>query len=164
MADATCINVGVYRDALTYGAKYPVLALANHPNHPQVKIQGGNGQVGWFPAGCFDLTGRDVAHIDSIAFHDALDHDAAAHDVTITLSDGKQRWCAFTTPAALSSFGELIDGTTTRIHYGMPHLIIVDVLTEQVVLAALQHIERYGQLFVATLPLAGNDDQSQGSQ
>ena len=160
MADATCINVGVYRDALTYGAKYPVLALANHPNHPRVKIQGDDGQIGWFPAGCFDMTGRDVAHIDSIALHDALDqNEAAAHDVTITLSNGQQRWCAFTTPVTLSRFGEFIDGTTTRIHYGMPHLIIVDVLTEQVVLAALQHIERYGQLFVATLPLVEDNEQ-----
>jgi hypothetical protein len=50
----------------------------------------------------------------------------------------------------ISNVGDFMNGTTIRIHYGVPHLIILSTLDEQIIFHALHHIERNGKLFVCT--------------
>ena len=160
MPNATCINESAYAGALTYGRQYPVLAL-DHDEQPQkVRVQGDNGRVRWYPALCFDLTGRVIPRLETIQICDDLAaSDTVLIEVEVTLSDGKRRWCWFATPAALANVGDcFINGTKVRVLYGMPHLIVVSALNDEVVSAlneqvidqVLHHIERQGELLQCT--------------
>lgn len=151
MQYATCITESVYHDALTYGRKYVILDIKDDPHRPNIKVQGDNERVCWFPASCFDLTGADVPRLEAITICDELaTASSAAIEVEISLSDGQRRWCYFVTPEALRQFGDWIDGTTLHIHYGAPHLIIVDQLDETIINQALRHIEAQGELLTCT--------------
>jgi hypothetical protein len=159
MQYATCITESVYHDALTYGRKYAILGIKDDPHHPIIKVQGDNGRVRWFPASCFDLTGVDVPRLEAITICDDLAIAAsAAIEVEISLSDGQRRWCFFATPEALMQFGDWIDGTTIRVHYGAPHLIIVDQLDETIIDQALRHIEGQGELLACTRAIEALSD------
>jgi hypothetical protein len=148
---ATCITESVYHDALTYGRKYLILDIKDDLHRPTIKIQGDNGRVRWFPAACFDQSGDDVPLLETMTVCDDLAIAAAAAiEVEISFSDGQKRWCFFATPQALTQFGDWIDGTTIRIHYGAPHLIIVDRLDETIIEQALRHIEGQGELLACT--------------
>jgi len=154
MPDATCIDESVYAGALTYGRKYPMLALEPNQQPRKVKIQGDNGRVRWYPALCFDLSGRDIPCLETIQIcDDVVAADSVMIEVELTLSDGQRRWCLFATPTALTNTGDYINGTTIRIHYGVPHLIIVSTLDEQIINQALRHMERNGKLFVCSQPI-----------
>jgi hypothetical protein len=100
------------------------------------------------------LTGADIPQLEAIRICDDLASAAtAAIEVEISLSDGHRRWCFFATPEALRQFGDWITGTTIRIHYGVPHLIIVEQLEEAIINQALRYIESQGDLLVCTRPL-----------
>jgi hypothetical protein len=151
---ATCTTVSVYHHALTYGRKYRVLGSKDEPHRATIKIQGDDGQRRWFPAACFDLSGADIPCLVAIHICDDLDTAAtAAIEVEISFSDGQRRWCFFAMPEALRQFGDWIKGTLIRIHYGAPHLIIVDQLDETVITQALRHIESQGELLACTRPM-----------
>lgn len=148
---ATCITESVYQDALTYARKYAVLERKDDPRRPTIKVQGDNGRVRWFPATCFDLSGPDLPCLQEMTICDDLANaTTAAIEVEISLTDGQRRWCFFTTPEALRQFGDRIDGTTIRIHYNEPQLIILNQLDETIIEQALRHIERQGKLLVCT--------------
>jgi hypothetical protein len=154
MLDVTCIDESVYAGALTYGRKYSVLAFESDQQPRKVKIQADNGRVRWYPVLCFDLSGRDIPHLETLRICDDLAAaDSALIEVEVTLSNGQRRWCLFATPITLGNAGDYIDGTTILIHYGVPHLIIVGTLDEQVINQALRYIERNGKLFVCTQPI-----------
>jgi len=81
--------------------------------------------------------------------------ESAGIEVTLQLSDGSRRWCVFMRPETLAACGDWLDGTTTRIHYGAAHLIIVAVeLNQEVIERALRHIDCRGELSLCSLPLA----------
>src|SRR5689334_16196084 len=55
---ATCVSVGVYAGALTFGNEYAI--LTHDADKGQVEVRGDNGRKRWFPSYCFDLTGQPV--------------------------------------------------------------------------------------------------------
>ena len=135
MPTATCINECCYEGALTYGRQYLVIALDDEDHPRKVRIQGDNGRVRWYPASCFDLTGRAIPRLETMRMCDDLAaSDTTLIEVEVTLSDGTRRWCWCGTPAGLAHVGErFIDGTRTRVLYGVPHLIVISTLNEQVI-------------------------------
>lgn len=145
-AAATCVAIGPYADALTYGARYNVLAATDKGGRPQLKIRDDRGRVRWYPRGCFDLTGAPAPQIATVRLSDTLEQ--AAHsgiEVEILLSTGEWRWCVFTSPEALPHFGDLIPGTATRLH-ATPHLIVLTELTAERIHQALQFLLEQGRL------------------
>lgn len=145
-AAATCIAIGPYADALSYGAHYQVLAAHDEGGRPQLKIPDDRGRVRWYPRSCFDLTGAPAPQIATVRLPDTLEQ--AAHnaiEAEILLSTGEWRWCVFTCPEALPHFGDLIPGTATRLH-AMPHLIVLSELTEVRIRQALQFLLEQGRL------------------
>lgn len=80
-----------------------------------------------------------------------------AIEVTIELNDGNRRWCCFATPDSLARFGNWIDGTEIRIHYGVPHLIVVAEVTPDTIKSALQHIDAAGHIRQTTCACETDD-------
>ena len=155
---ATCINEAAYSGALTYGKRYVMLAVDDNPQRPKIKIQANTGRVRWLPAGCFDLHGNEVLTLEQIDVRDAVsDATTSVIEVEITLSNGQRRWCFFAEPQALLHFGDVLASSTMRVHYGVPHLIIVSTITEPIIEQALRHIERHGQLLACTKAVQGSE-------
>ncbi len=97
---ATCLDEGVFSDALTRGRRYPI--LAHDRDKGQIKVQGDNGRSRWFPCYCFDLTGGEVPTIVRIDPSDLIGAPLTyTVQVEVELSDGQRRWCFFVTPEFL---------------------------------------------------------------
>jgi hypothetical protein len=154
MTEATCIDESVYRGALSYGRSYRILELDDNEQPHSIKLQGDNGRVRWYPAYCFDLSGRAVPRLETVTIADDLaSAEQRLIEVELHFSDGQRRWCLFAAPAALESSGDYIDGTSIRLHYDMPHLIIAGILDEPTIKQALHQIERNGRIFSCSLAI-----------
>src|SRR5690348_12676950 len=126
---ATCISIGSYAEALTFGRKYHVLDTKDDADRPTIKIQGDNERVRWFPAICFDMTGSDAVRLQHVRLVEPIDNpDHSTITAELILSNGEQRWCWFATPSALVSSGEQLNDGTIRFHYGLAHVILVNTL------------------------------------
>jgi hypothetical protein len=149
MSEATCVGEAGYGAALTYSRKYEILALDEEKR--QVKIKSDNGRVRWFPMGWFDLTGAEVAVLVSITIWDNLEPEANGWvEVELALSDGQKRWCWFVTPNLLLKAGDSVEGTNIQALYGVPHLIVVNEVTAEIISQVLHHIEKRGELLKCT--------------
>lgn len=85
---------------------------------------------------------------------DLATQDTGAIEVELLMRDGTRRWCYFMTPSALAACGDWIEGTPIRIHYGVPHMIVVaGRLTEETIGRALMHIARGGEIEKHSLPI-----------
>jgi len=73
-----------------------------------------------------------------------------AIEVTIHLDNGERRWCCFATPDSLTRFGDWVNGTQIRIHFGAPHLIVMTGVTPDTIESALKHIDAAGDIRKAT--------------
>jgi hypothetical protein len=82
-----------------------------------------------------------------------------AIEVTIQLHDGERRWCYFATPDSLARFGDWIDDTEIRIHYGAPHLIVLAQVTPETIESALKHIDANGEFRQATREFESDERQ-----
>ena len=153
-AAATCVAIGPYADALTYGARYEVLAATDEGDRPKLKIRNDRGRVRWYTRSSFDLTGTPAPTITTVRIVASLDDASQSPvEVEILLSTGEWRWCVFTCPEALLQFGDIIPGTTTRLH-AMPHLIVLSELTEERIRQALQFLLEQGRLVEHTRSLS----------
>lgn len=139
---ATCTDIAVYEDALTYGSRYRVLARDEAKR--QVQVRGDNARERWFPEYCFDLTGQPVARLVSV-FTEGL--DAPNVDVSIEFSDGTWRWCTFTTPDALAQRDGDDVGEARLLGCGQ---LVVSTLTEAAIEQTLRHLESKGELRACT--------------
>ena len=149
MNEATCIRRSVFSNALTRGKKYFILETDDLKR--QIKIQGDNKRVRWFPIYCFDLTGEDIPTLRRIKITDTItDFPTSAVDVEVELSNEQRRWCFFVTPDTLARNGDLLDGTDVRFHYGAPHMIVVSEISETIIKKALLEIESQGELIECT--------------
>jgi hypothetical protein len=149
---ATCINDSVYDGALTYGQKYAVLAVSDDGR--TFKLRGDNGRTRWYPALRFDPTGADVPRLTSVTLRDPVDDPlTAVVEVDLMLSNGEQRWCWFVTPASFERFGDLLPGTSIRMHYDLHHTLILTELSAESINHALRTIERRGALLRCTRPI-----------
>jgi hypothetical protein len=148
----------VYGDALTRGKQYAVIAIDDEKR--QVRIKGDNGRTRWFPAYCFYQRDRQVPTLITFHIDDPImpDEDLPI-EVTVELSNGDRRWCIFTTPSALASCGNWIEGTHVPFHYGNRHIIIARELSEDFIRRMLHQIDSQGELVECTLTLEPIDDE-----
>jgi hypothetical protein len=149
MSEATCVNEAGYGVALTYSRKYEILALDEEKR--QVKVKGDNGRARWFPMDCFDLTSNEIPVLTTITIRDDLEPEPSGWvEVDLELSDGQKRWCWFVTPNLLLNPEDRLNGTSTQALYGVPHLIVVNEVTAEIISQVLHHIERQGELLKCT--------------
>jgi hypothetical protein len=147
-----CVNVSVYKNALTRSRRYSILATDNHKR--QVYIMGDDKKVRWFPTYCFDQSDRSVPVLKEYHIDDPITSDQKrAIEVTVNLSNGERRWCFFVTPTALADSGYWIGGTKIHFHYGKRHIIIAEKLSEDLIGRMLTYIDSQGELVECTLPL-----------
>ena len=72
--------------------------------------------------------------------------DRIAMEVTVTLTDGRRGWCFFMTPGALANAGDWVAGTEVRVHFGVPHMIIVSELSRDIIEHVLRQLDTRGDL------------------
>ena len=80
------------------------------------------------------------------------DADLGAIEVDVTIGHDR-RWCFFMTPAALASCGDWVEGTKTRVHLGVPHMIVVSQVDEQIIRSVLASLDAKGELLAHTAPV-----------
>lgn len=85
-----------------------------------------------------------------------------AVEVTIELDSGERRWCFFCTPDSLDRFGDFLPNSTIRIHAAAAHMIVLSVLTKETITAAINELQRTGELLHATRPVNGTHAFLQG--
>ncbi|MCU0714236.1 MAG: hypothetical protein MUC43_19435 [Pirellula sp.] len=78
-----------------------------------------------------------------------------AVEVTIELDSGERRWCFFCTPESLDRFGDFLPNSTIRIHAAAPHMIVLSIVTQETITAAINELQRNGELQYATRPMSG---------
>ena len=107
----TCISVGVYKNALTRGRRYDL--LAHDEQKRKVRVRGDNNRTRWFLAGSFDLSGGPAPTLVEWRFDDPVQNALNGRDetnnwveVSFELSDGTKRWCSLTTPDYLKQLLE----------------------------------------------------------
>ena len=85
-----------------------------------------------------------------------------AVEVTLLLTGGERRWCCFATPKSLTSFGDLLGDTQTRIHFGLPHMIVLENVSAEAIAVALTQIDQDGSIREISKPieLDGRDSDS----
>lgn len=149
---ATCLDEGVYSDALTRGKRYRILAHNN--DNGQIKVQGDNGRARWFPCYCFDLTGGEAPTIVRIDLSDLIEESVTyAVEVGVELSDEQRRWCFFVTPELLSCLTQADLGSGRLLMYNAPHMIAVSVINRDTIERALRYIDSQNQLLACTAPI-----------
>lgn len=87
-------------------------------------------------------------HIDD-SIKEPLTHSV---EVTVELN-GKKRWCFFMTPELLASVGDLVEGTDARVHLGVPQMIVVSELNEDIIDRVLRELYQKGDLEKHTVPI-----------
>jgi len=147
---ATCVCVGVYAQALTFGNEYAI--LSHDPGKGQVEVRGDNGRKRWFPSYCFDLTGQPVVKLVRMTTEDPLD-GSISPEVVLEFSDGQRRWCYFTTPELLAQFGGDAQFDGERLLSYSPHMIVLSGITRGMIEHSLAYIESQGQLLDCSMPV-----------
>jgi hypothetical protein len=74
------------------------------------------------------------------------DSQTSSIEVEVELSNGQHRWCFFVTPELLAKQGDFIEGTEVRLHYGVPHMVVVSEISEDIINQAVLEIYRQGAL------------------
>ena len=152
LKELVCVSVDAYAHTLTRGRHYEV--LREDEEKQQVYIKGDNGRQRWYPMYCFAETDAHVPVLLGFRLDDPIEFpDEQLIDVIIQLSDGQVRYCSFTTPAALYGSGDFDEESGLSFHYNIPHVIVVDELSEAAIWNILQHIDSQGELLECTLPL-----------
>jgi hypothetical protein len=85
-----------------------------------------------------------------------------AVEVTIELESGDRRWCFFCTPESLDRFGDFLPNTSIRIHAAAAHMIVLSSVTQETITAAIDELQRTGELLNATRPVNGPHSFLQG--
>ena len=76
-----------------------------------------------------------------------------AVEVTLLLTGGERRWCCFATPESLTFFGNFLADTQTRIHFGLPHMIVLEKVSAESIAAALSQIDQEGSIREISKPI-----------
>lgn len=154
MLEITCINVANYPNALTRGKRYELLEISE--NQEQVRLYGDNNRKRWYPANLFDFENRLVPMLELFCLDDLELSDNPFNsdmEVTVKLSTGELRWCLFSTPNFLAQSGNFVPGTQARFHYNMPHLIVINQITPEIIEKTLRYIDTQNKLIACTLRL-----------
>ena len=76
-------------------------------------------------------------------------------EVTVSFPTAK-RWLFFVTPELLNRVGDLVDGSTARVHLGELHMIVVSELSPEIIDSVLRDLHQNGELERRTLPLSSD--------
>ncbi|WP_156397983.1 hypothetical protein [Duganella sp. Root336D2] len=74
-------------------------------------------------------------------------------EVTISFPSGK-RWLFFVTPELLNRVGDVVEGSTAKVHLGELHMIVVSELSVPIIDSVLRELHRTGELERRTLALS----------
>lgn len=74
-------------------------------------------------------------------------------EVTISFPTCK-RWLFFMTPELLNRVGDVVDGSTAKVHLGELHMIVVSEISAQIIDSVLRDLHRTGELERRTLALS----------
>jgi hypothetical protein len=154
MRQVVCTSESVYAGALTRGGTYEVAEVDDGAR--QLRVRDDRGRLRWYPTYCFATEGEVVALLASYVVDDPIEDPTADWvEVTVTLTDGGRRWCAFTTPAHVAQRGEQLeaDGRSFRAFFAVPHAIVVTRLSTGVIEATLRQLDREGLLEQCTREL-----------
>ena len=147
---ATCIREATYSGALTRGKKYLILDVSE--DREQVKVETANKRQRWFPVYCFDLQGRDIPQLVRVIVQGKPEEPCTSPvEVVVKLSNGQTRWCFFVTPNALTMMNQIQFDSGIVNAYGVPHMIVVSVISEQIIRQTLESIDKQGELEGCTL-------------
>lgn len=146
----TCRSVGTYADHLTRGKAYAVL---ERDEADQITVRSDLERTRKFPGKLFLPGKRYLPKLEEIRFDDPID-GASRHaiEVTVRLSNGRRRWCSFSTPVGLASYGDTIGDTDERFHCSS-HLIVATRIDEETVSWILRALDAQDELIARTLPL-----------
>ena len=64
-----------------------------------------------------------------------------AIEIELELESGQRRWAFFLTSEAISSCGDWIPETKVRIHLGVPHMILVSEISEEIIRKTVELLE-----------------------
>jgi len=165
-----CTSSGVYREALTRGKAYEL--LGHDETKRQVKVRGDNRRGRWYPAGCFDLTGRTVPillvgwRFDDPVRDDLNGRDETNNwvDVVMEFSDGTKRWCSLTTPEYLKRLLEPRDDPSRWSGANEPavwsaSMIVMRDLADVTVDWTLKYLDSQDELLSHSELLGGEEDK-----
>ena len=154
MEQVVCIDVSIYMGALTRGKSYDV--LERDVEKRQVRIQGDNERIRWYPFYCFAMQGDELLRVESIILEDIVRNPYCdAVEITLNVMLGERetkRWCYFLTPAYVYQMFENPAGTPLTVGR---HGIFVPVLTEEEIQNAVRYLETHNMLEECTLALDG---------
>ncbi|MBX3065246.1 MAG: hypothetical protein KF726_19860 [Anaerolineae bacterium] len=158
MTQVTCINISGFRQALSYGKTYDVLAIDHAKRH--VKISGDNKRVRWYPLYHFQLDDPNVLRVENIHIDDKIDSMFCdSIEVTLVLSKGAdqtfRRWCVFITPAYLYKLMHPAGSEPVIIG---KHGLFLPQLTPTTIEQAVKYLEFTNLLEECTLPLDDHSD------
>ena len=154
MRSIVCITESSYGGALTRGATYEVVDADDGKR--QFRVRDDRGRLRWYPATCFADGSQAVNRLSEYVIDDAIEDPSDDWvEVTVTLSDGARRWCAFTTPARVARAGDDLTAGDGAFHvfFGARHALIVSRISPPVIEAMLHHLDRQGRLEECTLKL-----------
>ena len=78
-------------------------------------------------------------------------------EVVITFDTGERRWCFFITPSSLERCGDLVDGFPARYHIGVPHMVVVSIMSAPIIESVLHELDARGELESCTRTLSPED-------
>lgn len=78
-------------------------------------------------------------------------------EVVIIFDTGERRWCFFITPSSLERVGDLVDGFPARYHIGVPHMIVVSIVSAPIIESVLHELDARGELESCTCALGPED-------
>jgi hypothetical protein len=146
--EVTCICVGVYQGALTWGHKYVI--LESDEEKKQVRVRTDSGRLRWFPDYCFDMTGN-ARSIQPYTIWLEAEHWEPGQwnprddnlDVAVTFADGT-RWVAtfftYTNIATLRAHyqesGECLSGK----YFWASDMILVDEVSRERIEEVIDHL------------------------
>jgi hypothetical protein len=153
MESVVCVDIANFSEALTRGKGYDV--LDRNAEKSQLKINGDNGRVRWYPEYCFTGIDAKLLSVKSIIFDDKIEnpyHDAV--EITLLLTQGDQemrRWCYFLTPSYVY---KLLDTRSSTPFTVGQHGMFLPVLTEENIRDSVNYLESHNMIEICTLPLS----------
>jgi len=157
MDQVTCVDISVYKNFLTRGKIYDVLAYNAGKN--ELEIRADTDRIQWFPAYCFKSDKEPIAKLKNIHIDDKIERPYSdTVEVTITLLIGEietKRWCYFLTPALLYGMFRL---NPLEPEICGPHGIFLPVLTVDTITDAIHYLEAQNRLEACTLPVGEESD------
>ena len=160
MEKVICIDISIYRDALTRGKEYEVLKRDN--DEKQIKVKGDSDRIRWYPSYCFTKNREDLFNVKTFTIDDKIQNAYLdAIEVTLILSNGTKeirRWCYFLTPAYVY---KMFNDPKSITFITGPQGIFIPVLTEETIRDSIYYLESQNQLLEHTLPLEESMDSDE---